>query len=280
MAIKLAQLESRLQALIEVHLVNLLPGQKVESTLARELAEAVRGNLLLRADGSRVAPNVYTLIVPPQVAEQWRAAPQLVDALKKALNVVAEEADLQFDSPPAITLSTDENLADDEVRFGASHRIEPLGDTVGMPAERASGGEKKEGGGENIPENAFLIVEGTRIFPLERSVVNIGRRLDNHLVIDDPRVSRSHAQLRAIRGRFVIFDLDSTGGTFVNGQRISQTILYPGDVISLAGVPLIYGQDNPPPHMEEEGETAPTSSVSGDRPTAILRPSERDDSEE
>ena len=57
--------------------------------------------------------------------------------------------------------------------------------------------------------------------------------------------SRLHAQLRAIKGRFIIFDLDSTGGTFVNTQRINQCALYPGDVISLAGYPLVYGQDAP-----------------------------------
>ncbi|RME91446.1 MAG: DUF2662 domain-containing protein [Anaerolineae bacterium] len=274
MTLKLAQLESRLQALIEVHLVNLLPGREFEGTLARGLAEAVRNNLLVRADGSRIAPNVYTLIVSPEVGEAWRSASHLVEGLKKVLHAVVSEAGMQFSAPPTITLSIDAGLSRDEVRFVASHKVETVGDTVGMPVKEPA--EQTGDSGENIPENAFLIVEGTRIFPLERPVVNIGRRLDNHLVIDDPRVSRSHAQLRAIRGRFVIFDLDSTGGTFVNGQRVSQTILYPGDVISLAGVPLIYGQDNPPPHMDT-GETTPVSPSSGERPTAILRPSEEDD---
>ncbi len=50
-------------------------------------------------------------------------------------------------------------------------------------------------------------------------------------------------ELRAIRGRYVLFDLNSTGGTFVNGQRITQFTLRPGDVISLAGVTIIYGEE-------------------------------------
>ncbi len=86
-----------------------------------------------------------------------------------------------------------------------------------------------------------------RIIPLDRSVINIGRRPDNQMVIDDPRVSRVHSQLRAIKGRYVIFDLDSAGGTFVNSQRISQYTLLPGDVISLAGFPMVYGQDTAEP---------------------------------
>jgi len=98
--------------------------------------------------------------------------------------------------------------------------------------------------GEWRPQNAFLIVDGTQIVPLSEPVLNIGRRSDNHLVVDDPRVSRLHAQLRLVKGRYVIFDLDSRGGTWVNGVRIHQHTLYPGDVISLSGVPLVYGQDD------------------------------------
>jgi pSer/pThr/pTyr-binding forkhead associated (FHA) protein len=95
----------------------------------------------------------------------------------------------------------------------------------------------------NLPPNSYLIVDGTRILPLTQAVINIGRRPDNQIAIEDARVSRLHAQLRAIKGRFVIFDLDSTGGTYVNSQRVNQCALYPGDVISLAGYPLVYGQE-------------------------------------
>jgi pSer/pThr/pTyr-binding forkhead associated (FHA) protein len=87
------------------------------------------------------------------------------------------------------------------------------------------------------------------VYPLRVAVLNIGRRADNHLIIDDPRISRVHAQLRLVRGRFVIFDLESSGGTWVNGERIHQRALQPGDVISLSGVPLVFGQDS---HLADE----------------------------
>ena len=101
-----------------------------------------------------------------------------------------------------------------------------------------------------IPLNAFFIVDGIKFYPLVKAVISIGRRLENDLVIDDPRVSRNHAQLRALEGHYVLFDLSSTGGTFVNGSRIHETILYPNDTISLGGVKLIFQQDNPPPRMD------------------------------
>jgi hypothetical protein len=92
--------------------------------------------------------------------------------------------------------------------------------------------------------DSFLIVNGDWIYSLDQSVINIGRRSTNDLIIDDVRVSRDHAQLRAIRGKFVLFDLNSTGGTFINGKRITKRTLSPRDVISLAGLPLIYSQDS------------------------------------
>lgn len=107
-----------------------------------------------------------------------------------------------------------------------------------------------------IPEDAFVIVDGIKVIPLSQPLIRIGRRLENNLVLDDPRVSRTHAELRAINGRYVLFDLHSTGDTFVNGLKITQSVVYPGDVISLAGVNLVYGQKNPPPRPDLK-ETSP-----------------------
>lgn len=101
-----------------------------------------------------------------------------------------------------------------------------------------------------VPEEAYLIVEGRNLFPLRHSMITIGRRYENTLVLNDPRVSRVHAQLRALNGRFVVFDLNSRGGTFVNGKKVEHSLVYDGDVISLAGVELIFRQNNPPPRPD------------------------------
>lgn len=96
-------------------------------------------------------------------------------------------------------------LSLNDAQVVASHRIETMADTNATPLDTGNLEDYSK-----IPENAFLIVEGVKVFPLKLPVVNIGRRLDNQLIIDDPRVSRNHAQLRAIKGRFVVFDLNST----------------------------------------------------------------------
>jgi pSer/pThr/pTyr-binding forkhead associated (FHA) protein len=265
MNLNLDQLEAKLQSLIENQLTALLPGLKPEDKIIQKLAVALKQNIIEQKNKDAMAPNVYTLIVAADSAAMWRQS-QIIEILKNIITSAGRDVGLKFENPPTITIMTDENYENGEVSIVASHKLEPVEETQGMDTNTTNEPETNDA----IPENAFLIIEGVKVHPLKESVVNIGRRLENHVVIDDPRISRNHAQLRAIKGRFVLFDLNSTGGTFVNGQRTSQTVLYPGDVISLAGVALIFGQDNPPPRPDLL-ETSPLSDPgSSDRPTATM----------
>lgn len=266
MMLKLEQLEANLQKLVEDHLVGIIPGLKLEDRVIQHLATALRENIVQQKNDSPLAPNVYTLIVSTETSPMWKEQ-QTLDTLRNIITTAGRDVGLKFVGQPIITITTDDTYSADEVRVVASHKLEPVGETQGM--QNANGASPDESNA--IPENAFLIVEGVKVHPLNEAVVNIGRRLENQLVIDDPRVSRNHAQLRAIKGRFVLFDLNSTGGTYVNGQRTSQTVLYPGDVISLAGVALIFGQDSPPPRPDL-ANTSPLDLEPGmnERPTAVI----------
>jgi hypothetical protein len=260
----LKEIEARLQALIEVDLLNVLPGRKVDDVIIQKLAAAIQLNTVSSEDGTLTAPDVYTLVMNPETSARWQDQ-QVLSILMHSIATVAQEAGFKFTISPTITISTDEKISINDAEIVASHRIESMAETNATPLDTGSLDPNSK-----LPENAFLIVEGVKVYPLKLPVVNIGRRLDNQLIIDDPRVSRNHAQLRAIKGRYVVFDLNSTGGTFVNGQRASQSVLYPGDVISLAGVALIFGQDNPPPHPELK-DTAPLQSSTADRVTASFK---------
>jgi DNA-binding response OmpR family regulator len=105
-------------------------------------------------------------------------------------------------------------------------------------------------------EAALLLwMEGEEIkgrWTLAKPVISIGRWEDNDVVVDDRWVSRHHAQVRREEGGYVIRDLDSKNGTFVNGQRIAvPTPLADGDEIQMT--PLIkltfvdYGSTAPLP---------------------------------
>lgn len=71
-------------------------------------------------------------------------------------------------------------------------------------------------------------------FPLSKEITNLGREVVNEIVINDPEVSRRHARISARQGGYVVEDMGSTNGTFLNGRRVtSPTPLYQGDKIEL-----------------------------------------------
>jgi pSer/pThr/pTyr-binding forkhead associated (FHA) protein len=120
---------------------------------------------------------------------------------------------------------------------------------------------------DTIPLNAFLVVEGGSTIPLDKKEMTIGRKHDNEIVLDDPRVSRYHAKICLVQDHFVVFDLKSSGGTFVNSQRIEQGILYPGDVISFGGCSLAFMQGSV---VVKRGISFSSSSALGERNTVVL----------
>lgn len=122
---------------------------------------------------------------------------------------------------------------------------------------------------QGLPK-AFLIVNGTHIFPLNKHVISIGRLGENDLVIEDARISRHHAQFRFENNHFMLIDLQSTGGTSVNGTRVHQIALQVGDVISLAGIPLLYGEYTNEQAFEENIIRAKQASKKSSHPTVSV----------
>ena len=70
-------------------------------------------------------------------------------------------------------------------------------------------------------------------FNLEGDQIDIGRDSTNEITINDAEISRRHARLTFQGGKYVLEDLGSTNGTFVNGQRLAgPRVLKAGEVVS------------------------------------------------
>ena len=256
----LTQLESRLQAFFEGGAARLFPGGECAG-LSQRLADAMLAEVQLQPDGSLLAPNVFTVIVHPALECTLPEKAGLLVELADILQRTGEEASLVFLAPPTVRVVTDDGLSPQEIQVLTAFSQAETGDTSILrlahshEGDTTSGQDPASSGAEQTSEmaqtpetdqssGAFLIVDGIRTVPLTRQVLTIGRRPDMTLVLEDAHVSRVHAQIRLVQGRYVIFDLDSSGGTYVNGQRITQCLLHPGDVISLAGAQLVFGQES------------------------------------
>jgi VWFA-related protein len=100
------------------------------------------------------------------------------------------------------------------------------------------------------PTAAALIASGHHFsvdkFPLSRAIINIGRETGNDLMINHESVSRRHAQIKQEQGRYVVYDLGSTNGTFVSftgdvtkERRVTQNALKNGSLVRFGNVTFL-----------------------------------------
>jgi hypothetical protein len=92
---------------------------------------------------------------------------------------------------------------------------------------------------EHAPPGRYLEVEDgdrTRLIPLERPIVHIGRGLISDVRLEDPGVSRRHAIIAQRGDGTRVLDDRSSNGTFVNGRQVTVTYLNDGDVVRIGRV--------------------------------------------
>lgn len=98
------------------------------------------------------------------------------------------------------------------------------------------------------------IAQQARRFSLDRDHLRIGRLAENEIVLRDAQISRQHAEMRCISGRWRILDLGSTNGIHVKGKRVGEHELSNGDLILLApNVTLSFFEGAAPPDAVSTG---------------------------
>lgn len=80
-------------------------------------------------------------------------------------------------------------------------------------------------------------------YPLDQETLTIGRKTDNDIHIDNLAVSGKHAKILTILNDSFIEDLDSTNGTFINGEKINRHALQNGEIIAIGKHELTYVND-------------------------------------
>jgi hypothetical protein len=86
-----------------------------------------------------------------------------------------------------------------------------------------------------------------QIFDLSGGEISVGRVADNKIQVEHASVSGHHAVLKLDALDYVIKDLDSTNGTRINGERITQQKLRRNDILRLGNIELLYDSEHQPP---------------------------------
>ena len=233
----LETIENKLRSIFEDTLDRLLyPG--VSRTLSSQLVALILAQIEAQPEGKKKAPDQIQIFVSPEKWDAWQSAHDtLTKAALELENSLSAEG-FHFKHQPQFNILMNPRLDVDaiEVKIGYTQDASPLEKTALQPVPW----QPSE---EFIPINAYLIINGKEQVPLQKAVINIGRRSTSDIILQDPMVSRDHAQLRAQQGYYLLFDLSSTGGTTINNHRIHTATLKPGDVIRMGKTILVYNQE-------------------------------------
>lgn len=119
--------------------------------------------------------------------------------------------------------------------------------------------EETKSGGSTLGE--LIPVGGGDPIPLLKPQLVLGRRESSDIVLRFPNVSGVHCELTVVEGYWVVRDLGSSNGTKVNGSRVSEQRLDPGDTIGIARheyeiafEPSQLGATAPPADKDEDHE--------------------------
>jgi len=182
-------------------------------------------------------PNHYAFTLSPADFERFEGTER---ALRRELEQVvvdgARERGWSLVGTPEVTFEEDTDLP--QGRFGCEASLVEASTSEGRPVTSP---DPTPTDAAPAQEFDLAVVEGEeapKVFPLTKPVVVIGRLAESDVVLTDPGVSRTHAEIRRENGRWVIADRGSTNGTRVNDASIETWVLGEGDRIKVGSTVL------------------------------------------
>lgn len=92
----------------------------------------------------------------------------------------------------------------------------------------------------NTKQGGASLVVNKQVIPLSKKITTLGRHLENDIVFHEEFLSRYHVEIILEDGQYILYDKNSTSGTYVNGKQIDRCILNSGDLISLVNIQLMF----------------------------------------
>jgi hypothetical protein len=227
----LQRFENRLEQLVSGAFAKAFRSAVQPVEVAAALQREVDNSAQILSRDRRLVPNQFHVELSPQDHE--RLAPYsstLAQELTDMLQEHAHEQSYVFTGPVSISFDEKDDLTTGRfrVRSAALAKVTPAADSaVSDTAVRRA--------------RVLLDVNGMR-HPLDPPGIVVGRGHDADLRINDPGVSRRHAEFRVYPGdgapHVSVVDLDSTNGMLVNGHRVSQATLDDGAEVKVGNTTM------------------------------------------
>ncbi len=242
------RVEAFVSRLIEGWSARLFGAKLQPVQIAKRLIRAMEAHQTISLSKTFV-PNSYVVSLGPTdfaQFEQYRRS--LERDLAETLLGAARERSFTLLAYPSVEIERDDDMPPGDIRISCA-MVDASGEEV-APDPAALGAV--ESGHTMVLDREALLRDRPRApkatleqrdaptVALGPDPVLIGRDPQNDMVLDDRRVSRKHAEIRLRLGRYTLYDLQSTNGTYVNGRRVAERVLDDGDKISVGGLEILF----------------------------------------
>jgi hypothetical protein len=226
----LQRFEDRLEQMVSGAFAKAFRSAVQPVEIAAALQREVDNSAQILSRNRRLVPNQFHVELSAQDSE--RLAPYsstLTQELTEMLREHAHDQSYVFTGPISISFDQRDDLSTGRfrVRSAALAKVTPERDVTDTAVRRAS---------------VILEVNGVR-HPLEPPGLVVGRGTEADLRINDPGISRRHAEIRQESGAFWVVDLGSTNGLRVNDAPVTRHQLKNGDRIEAGSTTLVYRRD-------------------------------------
>jgi hypothetical protein len=198
--------------------------------LAKAAARAMEQGMIIGVRGAE-APNVYELHLAPSDFSRFNAHRELiVGEIQTYLLDYARERGMRPVARIRVELTQDGHVREGsvfaEARFGdLTPAVQNGVDAAIEGTRRLRLADLAAAQPQSKPsrQSMFVLSDGQGLqYELDphAGVVRLGRATDNDVAVDSQRVSRYHCQLRWVDTGWLVYDLDSTNGTWLDGRRV------------------------------------------------------------
>lgn len=236
----LASLERLLERILERTTARLFGTRLRPIHLQRRIERAMEGERRTGGDRIRVPEHYEIHLAPADLAGLGGSADEVAAGLADSALVFARGRGYRLADRPLVELVADRRIARGDIQVAAGFdREDAASASLEGVADRTM---VFEGPMVRSPPATIREIRRDgqeREIALDGTLLTIGRADDNGLVLDDARVSRHHARLRARHGVLVLTDLGSRNGVRVNGETVVEVVLGVGDRIQIGDTVLI-----------------------------------------
>lgn len=227
--------EKRLESLVEGFFARTLPGGGVQPVeLGKRMVRTMEEEKTISVNHT-YAPNSFEFSLSTRDMERLEKVRQaLVKELVSVARRAAADEGWKLLGPPHVTLREDPSLKQGTFTVDAS--------VVESQRPEPEAGPQTQLIQMSLTADAELVAVGkqSRSWPLSKDVLVIGRMEGCDVVLQDPSVSRRHAEIRREGDEWALIDLGSTNGTEVNGVRVNRHRLAHGDRIAFGETVVEY----------------------------------------